>query len=94
MITSGLIILMGFVLILIKLPRKVMLRLLGRPLLVDITISVVAYALHWGTFSGVMAAAFAGMGCSIITTAGRWAFGYIKKGKFYPGKFTMQGVNR
>jgi len=90
MLSSGLIIVMGFVLIALKLPRKMTLRLLGRPLLLDVTVAVLAYTLHWGTFTGVMAAAFAGMMCSLITAGARWAFGYIEGKKFYPGKFTVR----
>lgn len=85
MISSGLIIIMGFVFIGVKLPRKTALRMLGHPLALDIAVSVLAYAVHWGTFSGVMAAAFAGMMCSIITWLARRMFGYIESNTFHPG---------
>src|SRR5690349_10210168 len=63
-IESGAIIFAGLVLLFIKLPHIWRLRLLGRPLALDIAVSVLAYVLHWGTFSGVMAAAVAGLMCS------------------------------
>lgn len=90
MFASGVIIIMGFVFIFLKLPRRTALRLLGRPLLLDLSVAVLAYVLHWGTFTGVMAAALAGMLCSLITSAARWAFGYIEGRKFYPGKFVVR----
>ena len=90
MIASGVIIIMGFVFLFIKLPRRTALRWLGRPLILDIAVAVIAYALHWGTFTGVMAAAFAGMACSVLTSGARWAFGYIRGNKFYPGKFVVR----
>jgi hypothetical protein len=90
MLSSGVIIVMGFVLIALKLPRVTALKLLGRPLLLDIAVATLAYVLHWGTFTGVMAAAFAGMLCSLITSGARWAFGYIEDRKYYPGKFVVR----
>ena len=93
MLSAGVIIMMGFVMLIVKLPRRTALRLLGYPLTLDITVSILAYTLHWGTFTGVMAAAFAGMLCSLITSVARWAFGYIKRGKYYPGKFHIKGVS-
>lgn len=84
-IESGVIILIGFLLIVIKLPRRMLLRMLGWPLTVDITGATVAYVLHWGTFSGVMAAAVAGLMISACTSIGRWAVGYIDKDGYHKG---------
>lgn len=77
MIGDGFIIFCGFVFIMIKLPRDVFLKVLGRPLATDIGVSVLAYMLHWGTFSGVMAAAVAGMFTSVFTSVMRKLIGYI-----------------
>ena len=85
-IESGVIIFFGMLLLGIKLPRKVSLKLLGRPLALDLGISVLAYVLHYGTFSGIMAAAVAGLMCSGFTSAARYAFGYIEKGSYVPGR--------
>jgi hypothetical protein len=84
-IESGIIILLGFVFIVAKMKRKTLLKMLGYPLAVDITGSVVAYVLHWGTFSGVMAAAVAGLMLSALTSLMRWAVGYTRNGVYYPG---------
>ena len=85
-IESGVIIFFGMLLLGIKLPRNVSLKLLGRPLALDLGISVLAYVLHYGTFSGIMAAAVAGLMCSGFTSCARYAFGYIEKGSYVPGR--------
>ena len=85
-IESGVIIFLGMLLLGVKLPRKVSLKLLGRPLALDLGISVLAYVLHYGTFSGIMAAAVAGLMCSGFTSCARYAFGYIEKGVYTPGR--------
>ncbi len=85
-IESGVIILLGFILLLVKLPRRTLLYLLGKPLLVDVCGSVLAYVLHFGTFTGVMAAAVAGLMLSACTSIGRFAVGYIERGVYDPGR--------
>lgn len=84
-IESGIIIFLGLLLLFIKLPRAVTLRALGYPFALDLSCSVLAYIMHMGTFSGVMAAAVAGLMCSGFTSAARHLFGYIKGGRYYPG---------
>jgi len=54
------------------------------------SLRVFAYALHWGTFSGVMAAAVAGLMCSGFTAVGRFLVGYIDKGRYIPGLIVLQ----
>lgn len=85
-IESGVIIFLGMLLLGIKLPIRVSLRLLGSPFLLDLSVSLIAFLMHIGTFSGVMAAAVAGLMCSGFTSLARYAFGYIKAGKYFPGK--------
>ncbi|HEY5282167.1 MAG TPA: hypothetical protein VIM14_05200 [Polyangia bacterium] len=87
-IESGVIIFLGLLFIFIKLPRRWTLLLLGWPLGLDLVVSTAAYILHWGTFSGVMAAAVAGLMCSGFTAVGRWATGYSKGGQIVSGVFT------
>jgi hypothetical protein len=90
-IESGIIIFAGLLLLAIKLPLRTNLKLLGRPLAVDLTASVVAYILHYGTFSGIMAAAVAGLMTSGFTAFARKAIGHIepKTGTYIPGWFDM-----
>lgn len=85
-IESGVIIFLGMLLLGLKLPTTVSLRALGRPLALDVSVSLLAFFMHYGTFSGVMAAAVAGLMCSGFTALARYAFGYISKGMYHPGK--------
>jgi len=83
---SGFIIFLGLALLGAKLPVRTSLSLLGRPLLLDVCVSVLAFLMHFGTFSGVMAAAVAGLLCSVFTSVARWAVGYIERGRYVPGR--------
>ena len=85
-IESGVIIFLGMLLLGLKLKAKTSLTLLGYPLALDFGVSALAFIMHYGTFSGVMAAAVAGLMCSGFTSLARYAFGYIKAGKYHPGK--------
>ena len=87
---SGVIIFAGLLLLFIKLPRRAALRLLGYPLALDPTASVFAYIIHWGTFSGVMAAAVAGLMASGFTAAGRWLFGWVDRAGYHPGVIAVR----
>ena len=88
-VESGIIIFLGLVLIAIKLPTRKLLWVLGYPVATDLIVSVVAFVMHYGTFSGVMAAAVAGLMTSCLTAGGRKAVGYIEKGTYYPGYWTL-----
>ena len=85
-IESGVIIFFGMLLLGIKLPRRTSLKLLGHPLALDLGVSVIAYVLHYGTFSGIMAAAVAGLMCSGFTSVARYAFGYIENKQYHKGR--------
>ena len=85
-IESGLIIFLGMLLLAVKLPRRVSLRLLGKPLALDFSVSALAYIMHYGTFSGIMSAAVAGLMCSGFTSLARYAFGYIENKRYIPGR--------
>ena len=86
-IESGVIIFIGLLFLFIKLPRRIARRLLGRPLALDVVVSAFAYLLHWGTFTGVMAAAVAGLMCSGFTMVARVLLGYHKGKIVVPGIF-------
>jgi hypothetical protein len=89
-LTFGVIIFVGLAAILIKLPTRSMLWLLGRALWLDVFVTVFALVIHWGTMTGLMAAAVAGLMCSATTTVARWAVGYTRSGKYYPGLFKLK----
>jgi hypothetical protein len=94
MIEAGFIIFLGFLFLAIKLKVRTQLILLGYPLALDLIASVLAYILHWGTFSGVMAAAVAGMLTSLLTSLGRKAIGYVnpKTGQYTRGWWDKSGA--
>ena len=89
-VESGIIIFVGLLLLFIKLPRRAALRLLAYPLALDLVVSVLAYILHWGTFTGVMAAAAAGLMCSGFTAVARWLFGWLDGNTYRPGVITIR----
>lgn len=89
-IESGVIIFAGLLLLGFKLPRSTSLKLLGRPLALDLAVTVLAYLMHYGTFSGIMAAAVAGLLTSGFTSGARWLFGYIKGGVYYQGIIALK----
>ncbi len=85
MIATGLMVFLGIALILLKLPRRLMLKALGHPLAIDLTVSILVLGIHFGTFSGVMAATVAGLLTSLATSGARRLFGFIHHGVYYPG---------
>jgi nucleoside permease NupC len=84
---TGLTVFLGVALILAKLPRRLMLKALGYPLAIDLLVSAVTLLIHWGTFSGVMAATVAGLLTSLATSGARRLFGHIQANRYYPGVF-------
>lgn len=93
-VESGVIIFLGMLLLGLKLKVKTSLTLLGYPLALDLGVSALAFVMHYGTFSGVMAAAVAGLMCSGFTSVARYAVGYIKAGKYIPGKIWRVDVDK
>jgi hypothetical protein len=90
MIGNGLVLILGLTFLLMKLPRRKALQLLGHHLWLDVGTVVLMTIVHFGTFSGLMAAAVAGMMCSLFTWTARWLFGYIERGKYHPGKIPVK----
>jgi hypothetical protein len=92
MILTGLTVFLGVVLILAKLPRRMMLRALSRPLLIDLTVSFVTLIIHFGTFSGVMAATVAGLLTSLASSAARRLIGFHDGTRYYPGIINVEAL--
>lgn len=86
--TFGAVIFVGMMFLILKLPRPVVLWLLGHSLLVDVVVTIFAIMIHWGTMTGLMAAAIAGMCCSIATWLGRTLIGYKAGGRIHRGVLT------
>ena len=89
MIGTGFTIFLGVGLILAKLPRRTMLRVLNYDLMLDIAVTLLVLLIHWGTFSGVMAATVAGLLTSLATSAAKRWFGYIDGDFYHPGRLRL-----
>lgn len=89
MLTTGITVFLGVALILVKLPRRLMLRALKHDLLIDVMVSVLVLLIHWGTFSGVMAATVAGLLTSLATSGLKRLFGYIHKDQYHVGRIRL-----
>lgn len=89
MLTTGLMIYLGVALLLVKLQRRLMLRVLKHDLMLDLAVTALVLLIHWGTFSGVMAATVAGLLTSITTSGLKRLVGYIDGDSYYPGRIRL-----
>lgn len=89
MLESGIVVALGLVMWFFKCSWKNRIRLLSYPLTIDITVFAALTAIHWGTFSGVMAATIGALMCSILLTLGRKAFGHMDGKKYVPGMWNI-----
>lgn len=85
MLTTGFIVFLGVMLILIKLPRRTMLKSLHHDLALDLTVTVVTLVIHFGTLSGVMAATVAGLLTSLATSGAKRLVGFVDQAGYHPG---------
>lgn len=90
MIEAGLIVGIALLFTMSKMTWWWKLRVLSNPLLVDLLVFAILTIIHWGTFSGVMAATIGAMVCSMVLSTGRKAFGYYDKhGDYIPGHWNI-----
>jgi len=89
MLITGLTIFLGVALLLVKLPRRTMLRVLKHDLKLDLAVTALVLLIHWGTFSGVMAATVAGLLTSLTTSGLKRLVGYIDGDNYYPGRIRL-----
>lgn len=89
MLATGFMIFLGVALILAKLPRRMMLKALKHDLAIDLLVSLLTLVIHWGTFSGVMAATVAGLLTSLATSGLKRMFGYIDGNYYIVGKWRL-----
>lgn len=90
MIEMGIVVALGLAFTFFKLSWRARLRMLSHPLAMDVFVFVLLNWLHWGTFAGVMVAAVGALCCSMMLSAGRFAFGYMKDGKHVAGRFEVK----
>lgn len=89
MIESGIIVGLALLFTLAKMSWSWKLRVLSHPVMIDVVVFIFLVFVHWGTFTGVMAATIGALMCSMVLTAGRWLFGYYENGKRVPGVFDV-----
>ncbi len=89
MLATGFMIFLGTFLLLIKLPRRLMLRALKYDLVIDVTVSVIVLMIHFGTFRGAMAATIAGLLTSVATSSMKRLFGYVDGNLYHVGHIRL-----
>ena len=90
MLATGFMIFLSVVLILAKLPRRLMLKALHHDVALDLAVSILVLVIHWGTFSGVMAATVAGLLTSLMTSGAKRLFGSISGNRYVPGVLNLK----
>ena len=90
MLLTGLTVFLGVSLLLAKLPRRTMLKALKHEVAVDITVSAITLAIHWGSYEGIMAATIAGLLMSMATSAMKKLVGHIDGDMYYPGVICLK----
>lgn len=92
MIESGLIVGIALLFSLSKMSWPWKLRILSNPIIVDAIVFIGLCILHWGTFSGVMAATVGAFIVSMVLSLGRYLFGYMKNGVYIRGYMDIGGL--
>jgi hypothetical protein len=90
MIATGIVVFLSAALVLLKLPRRLMLRALRHDVAIDLSVTALVLFVHWGTFSGVMAATFAGLLTSLATSTLKRLVGYIDGDRYHPGLLNIK----
>jgi hypothetical protein len=91
MLEMGVVVALGLLVVLAKLPWKMKLVLTSHPLAVDAIVFVALTAIHWGTFSGVMVATIGAFFCSIVLGLARRVIGFMNKGTYVRGFMDVSG---
>jgi hypothetical protein len=89
MLATGFTIFLGVTLLLTKLPRRTALRILKYDLALDLMVTAAVLIIHFGTFSGLMAATVAGLMMSVATSGMKRLVGYVDGNVYYPGRIRL-----
>jgi NhaP-type Na+/H+ or K+/H+ antiporter len=89
MLATGFTIFLGVTLLLTKLPRRTTLRILKYDLVLDLMVTAAVLIIHFGTFSGLMAATVAGLLMSLASSAAKRLIGYVDGNVYYPGRIRL-----
>lgn len=83
MLETGFLVALGLLVTLAKLPWRHKLWLTSHPLLMDCATFGLLVMLHWGTFSGVMAATVGALFCSLTLSGARKVIGFVDRDGTY-----------
>ena len=89
MLEMGIVVALGLLVMLAKMPWRWRLHIISNPVIVDISIFSVLTMLHWGTFSGVMVATVGALFCSITLSIAKKLIGCVINGKYVPGMYDV-----
>lgn len=89
MLATGFTIFLGVTLLLTKLPRRTALRILKYDLALDLMVTAAVLIIHFGTFSGLMAATVAGLLMSLATSGMKRLVGYVDGNFYVPGRIRL-----
>ena len=84
-IETGSLVFFSLIIMFFWLKPRTRLWLFGHPVFIEVPFACLAYTLHYGTFSGMMAAGVAAALCFCFMRAGRYLFGYIDSNVYYAG---------
>ena len=89
MLEMGIVVSLGLLVVLVKLPWRHKMWCISHPVLMDVFVFVMLTTIHWGTFSGVMVATVGALFTSIVLSGARWLYGHVDGTKYYPGIFNV-----
>lgn len=96
MFSAGLFIALGLTFIWFKLDWRWRLWMNSHPVKIDVLVFIGLTAVHWGTFTGVMAATIGALACSCMLSISRICCGYYKNingvRTYVRGKFNLKGM--
>jgi hypothetical protein len=89
MLSMGLVVSLGLLVILAKLDWKKKIWVISHPLTMDIGVFILLTLIHWGTFSGVMVATVGALFTSLTLSLMKWLYGHIENNRYFPGVFNI-----
>jgi hypothetical protein len=90
MFEAGMFVALGLLAIFAKCSWRIRMWILSHPLFIDISVFILLTLLHWGTFSGVMAATIGALMCSMVLAFGKFIFGCYLNNKYQPGIMNVE----
>lgn len=85
MIEAGLFVAIGLLALFAKMSWRTKIWMTSHPVAMDIMVFVGLTAIHFGTFTGVMAATIGALMCSVILSVARKVIGHVEGNVYFPG---------